>query len=217
MDIRYDRASLVSVIAATVVSVVAFPFLPEHVPTHFDADGEPDRYSSRLSAAVSMPVFMAALHVAGRVFGGWPGMHDRINEDSAARSVEDAIGMVELSMLPAHGATVARALGAPVDMDRTMQLSIGMLFLALGNRLPKLPRNGLVGIRTPWTLRDPAVWERTHRVGGYLLMAAGLVNLLSIGLRGKRAMVMSIGAIESAIGISVAYSFITYRRRLRQR
>jgi hypothetical protein len=89
------------------------------------------------------------------------------------------------------------------------------LMIALGNIMPKLPRNGLVGIRTPWTLDDPAVWERTHRLGGYLVTAAGLLTLLSLPASGKRAARLPTAAILGAVGLSAGYSFLVHRERSR--
>ena len=76
--------------------------------------------------------------------------------------------------------------------------------------MPRLPRNGLVGIRTPWTMADPAVWERTHRVGGYLVAAAGLASLASLPATNRRAARLPMIATLSAVGLSVAYSFVVY-------
>lgn len=70
-----------------------------------------------------------------------------------------------------------------------------------------------MGIRTPWTLADPAVWERTHRLGGYLCAAAGLVSLASLPLTGPRAARIPTLAILGAAGLSAAYSGVAYARR----
>jgi uncharacterized membrane protein len=54
-----------------------------------------------------------------------------------------------------------------------------MLFMILGNYMPKTRQNGVVGIRTPWSLASTDNWERTHRMAGPMMMGAGLVALLS--------------------------------------
>lgn len=100
-------------------------------------------------------------------------------------------------------------------MSRLPRGIYGVLMIAMGDVLPKLPRNGLVGIRTPWTLADPTVWERTHRLGGYLLTAAGLMSLTSLPARGRRAARLPMLATLAAVGISSAYSFVAYTRRER--
>ncbi len=54
---------------------------------------------------------------------------------------------------------------------------IGLLFIFLGNLLPKTPRNFFIGIKTPWTLANDDVWRRTHRLGGKIFMLSGLIMI----------------------------------------
>jgi len=207
-------ASRTAIVAAAVASAVAYPFLPDRVATHFDAEGRPDGYSSRTSAAVRFPVMLLGIQVLNDRLGTWPGGRDRDDRDSGVRARDEAIALAELALLPAHLAILANGLGVRVDMSRVERGVYAVLLVALGNVLPKLPRNGLVGIRTPWTLADPAVWERTHRLGGYLVTAAGLVSLATLPA-GKRAARLPMAATLSAVGLSAVYSFVAYARRPR--
>lgn len=205
--------SLAATATAALASGLTYPFLPERVATHFNAEGKPDRYGSRVSAALTLPAVMGGLALANDRLGTWPGGHDREDGDAGSQARDQAIGLVELALLPTHMALLANGAGVPVEMGRLNRAVFGMLMIGLGNIMPKLPRNGLVGIRTPWTLADPAVWERTHRVGGYLVAAAGLVELASLPLSGKRATRLPMAALFGAVGLSVAYSFVAYARR----
>jgi immunity protein, SdpI family len=53
-----------------------------------------------------------------------------------------------------------------------------VLFIFLGNYMGKLRRNFWAGIRTPWTLTSDVVWERTHRLGGWFFVLAGLSGVI---------------------------------------
>jgi uncharacterized membrane protein len=117
-----------------------------------------------------------------------------------------------VAFLSSHLAILASGVGLSVDTNRVNRGVFGLLMIGLGNVLPKLPRNGLIGIRTPWTLADPAVWERTHRLGGYLVTGAGLVSLLSLPA-GKRASRLPLAMILGAVGLSSTYSLLAYMRR----
>lgn len=207
--------SLISTATAALASGLMYPFLSEQVATHFDAEGKPDRYSSRTSAAVTLPAVMGGLALVNDRLGAWPGGRDREDGDAGAGARDQAIGMVELAILPSHLALLANGAGVPVDMGRLNRAVFGTLLIALGNVMPKLPRNGLVGIRTPWTMADPTVWERTHRAGGYFVTVAGLVGLASLPLSGKRAARLPMLAVLGAVGLSVVYSFVAYVRRER--
>ena len=57
--------------------------------------------------------------------------------------------------------------------------AIGLFFTAMGDQLGKTRPMYMVGIRTPWTLADPEVWTATHRLGGKLMVLAGLVWFVS--------------------------------------
>jgi uncharacterized membrane protein len=207
--------SLAATAAAAAASALAYPFLPDRVATHVDDDGQPDRYGSRAAAVLGLPALMLGMTLLNDRLGAWPGGTDREDGASGARARDEAIGLVEMALVAAHLGVLANGLGVPVDMSRVSRGVYGVLMIGLGNLMPRLPRNGLVGIRTPWTLADPAVWERTHRVGGYLVTAAGLASLVSVPASGKRAARLPTIATLGAVGISVAYSLVAYAKRSR--
>lgn len=215
MTIPSRTASRTAIVAAAVASAAAYPFLPDRVATRFDADGRPTKYSSRMSAAALFPAVMLGIQSLNVWLGAWPGVRDRDDSASGRQALNKAIALTELALLPAHLATLANATGLPVNMRAVNRGVLGVLLIGLGNVLPKLPRNGLVGIRTPWTLANPTVWERTHRVGGYLVTIAGVASLASLPVTDRRVERLPMLATVSAVGLSAAYSFLAYARLTR--
>ena len=67
---------------------------------------------------------------------------------------------------------------------------IGLMFIALGNALPKSRPGFFVGIRTPWTITDTDNWIATHRIGGKLMMLAGAAVLVMAMLPFPLTMIM---------------------------
>ncbi|MCI9162182.1 MAG: SdpI family protein [Lachnospiraceae bacterium] len=45
--------------------------------------------------------------------------------------------------------------------------------------LPKIQSNFYIGIKTPRTLSSDIVWRKTHRLGGKLYVACGILILFS--------------------------------------
>lgn len=79
-----------------------------------------------------------------------------------------------LAVVFAVGA-LAQALARGDDAGRVEALVVVVLLGVLGNAMPALRPNWFFGIRTPWTLRDDRVWDRTHRVAGHALVGASLL------------------------------------------
>ncbi len=64
-----------------------------------------------------------------------------------------------------------------LSIGRVVTVLIGLLFAFLGNILPTVRHNYFMGIRTPWTLADPRVWDRANRMGGRLFFLTGAVTV----------------------------------------
>jgi len=81
-----------------------------------------------------------------------------------------------LGLIAAYSLYVAR-MGEIPGMIFILVL-IGLLFIFLGNVLPKVPKNFFIGIRTPWTIASDEVWDRTHRLGGWCFVLAGILMVI---------------------------------------
>jgi uncharacterized membrane protein len=75
-------------------------------------------------------------------------------------------------------ATLLPPLGYDINVSYVVIAMIGLLFIALGFILPKLKRNFMFGIRTGWTMSSDTVWDKTHKIGGILFTALGIVTLM---------------------------------------
>lgn len=181
--------ALLLVLAAFAVSAIAYPHLPAMVPTHWGITGQPNGYGSRLRGALMLPLVMLAVWI---VFAFVPrydrGLFIRYGttdtDESTARPEYDVlIGIVLALLLAIHVFAMGSALGVVANNRQpiliAMLLSFGMI--AIGNYLPRVTRrNAFIGVRFPWTYASEDVWRRTQRVGGYSMVAAGVVGLIGV-------------------------------------
>lgn len=91
----------------------------------------------------------------------------------------------------------------------------GLLFVVIGNYLPKVKPNHTIGIRVIWTLQDEENWSATHRFSGRVWMAAGILCMLC-GPFGEStvALVVYVGIIAVAAIVSVLYSYLFYKKKV---
>jgi uncharacterized membrane protein len=190
--------------------------LPEgtQLPTHFDGAGLPDRYSDALTALLLPPGILLALSL---VFAALP-LLEPLQEklEGSAHLLRVAwIGLIAL--LVAIELTVA----APAyewPLSATLILSAaGVMLVAIGNALPKSRPGFFVGIRTPWTITNTDNWIATHRLGGKLLMLAGLVWIAVpfLPISGDVRRALTIGSVVVGALIPVVYSWWLWRRNKR--
>lgn len=200
---------LLLIVAALGFGVWALPSLPERVATHWGLEGEPNGWSSRGVLVFLLPAF-------GFVLAGVLSILPRIDPRRASYELHGgtywAIANVVLGFFALlHIAVVGFNLGWRVPMDRLLGLSVGALFVLIGNLMTRIRPNWFMGIRTPWTLSSDLVWRKTHRVGGYAFVAAGLLGILAaLFIPRWSPFVVVGGAVASAV-VSVVYSFLVWR------
>jgi uncharacterized membrane protein/pimeloyl-ACP methyl ester carboxylesterase len=182
--------------------------LPDPVPTHFDVAGNPNGYTSKPIGAFILPLILAGL---GLVLSVLPKISPRGYAMESFRRVFEIISISILGIVFIIGvAALLQALGWRPPIDRIVLPAIGALFIILGNFMGKLRRNFFVGIRTPWTLASEEVWLRTHRLGGPLFVAAGVILMFGAFLGGGPALIVPVVVIAAII--PVVYSYVIYRR-----
>ena len=96
-----------------------------------------------------------------------------------------------------------------------LYVGMGLLFVIVGNYLPKVKPNRTIGIRVVWTLQDEENWNATHRFSGKLWMASGILCMLC-GLfeESMAALVLYIVSIMAAAIISILYSYLFYKKKI---
>ncbi|WP_276813197.1 SdpI family protein [Faecalibaculum rodentium] len=82
-----------------------------------------------------------------------------------------------------------------------------LLFLIIGNILPKIGPNSVIGIRTSWALQSEEAWNYTQRRGGRLMVLASLVMLLCCFMPGWQPMALYWSALLAAVLGSVWISW----------
>jgi hypothetical protein len=78
-----------------------------------------------------------------------------------------------------HIALLGSILAWPVWFFRAITIMLGAGFIAIGNVIPRVRPNWIVGIRTKRTLADPDSWTQVHRELGMLLMLAGIATIIT--------------------------------------
>ena len=205
--------SLALAMAMVVFAVVTAARLPADamLPTHWDASGRPDAFSPALTALLMPAGLAAAVSLLFALIPKLEPLQDKL-EGSAPLLRAGWIGVILLLVvtqatigLPAYG----------IDMPvNAILLGVGALFVMLGNALPKSRPGFFVGIRTPWAITDADNWIATHRLGGKLMLLAGLAIILAgiTPLNEEMTAVVILSAVAVTAVVPFAYSWWLWQR-----
>lgn len=120
--------------------------------------------------------------------------------------------LVILIMATLHLLLLGLALAWPVDATLLALVVPGLFFLAVGSYLPTVPVNWLLGVRTPWTLRDERVWRETHRLAGWTFVLGGVILFGAAALPEIHRPAAALVGIVVAGGVPALYSYLVWRR-----
>lgn len=212
---RWSLVSVALVVAATIGSFVVYQTsydrLPEQIPIHWNIHGEPDGFVAKDNTFMVFalgPLAMALLTALGAAL---PWLSPKRFEVRAFRETADFVVMLAVALI---GFIDAVSLWGALDpaFPQGKVLIAGMfLFLGLvGNVLGRVRRNFYIGIRTPWTLADGTVWDRTHRLGAWLLTATGAVGFVAV-LLGVPPWLCFV-VLMAAVLVPAVYSLVLYKR-----
>lgn len=200
---------LLMIAAAAGFSVWAWPNLPAEVATHFDMQGDPNGWSSRLVAALLVPGIGLALLAASLVM---PRIDPRrANYELFTPTYWTVVNAVLLLLLGIHVLSLGRALGWNVNASRVASLGVGGILLVLGNLMTRVRPNWFIGVRTPWTLSSDTVWRKTHRFAGAGFMLAGVCFVGSAIVDAGWTRYGAIGATIAAGLGAVVYSYVAWK------
>lgn len=172
----YFRLALVIVM---VIAIAAFyNDLPDPLPIHWNLEGEIDEWGQKRLHAWLMPLIALVITL---FFPILPKI------DPRKRNYENFSGVWErlqtaIVLFFAYIQGVILYMILVPDQSRSMtfwmQIGIGVLFVLIGNWMGKIRSNYFVGLRTPWALEDPEVWQKSQRVAGWSFVVGGLIFVL---------------------------------------
>lgn len=208
MTAYHRYVGLVIVIIAFIGALFAMFAVDGPVPVHWNAQGEVDGYMAQPWGLLILPATMLGMFLLFQVIEFISPKGFRL--DTFPRVVGIFQNTLLFFLALVFAAQLLFTAGIEVAMDQLIMLGTGILFIVIGNFLGKTRKNFFIGVRTPWTLASDEVWIRTHRLGGWVFVACGILLLGSSFFTASPWFLLAV-ALSAAL-IPVVYSFIAYLR-----
>ena len=200
--------SCIILVAPMIFGMIVWNKLPESMPIHWGVHGEVNGWSSKPFAVFVLPLLILAIHGIC-IFAS---RKDFRNKKQSPKVMGLVLWICPLLSVMANSLTYAVALGKEINVLFVVSLTMGALFVLIGNYLPKCQQNRIVGIRIIWTLKNEANWNATHRFAGKVWVIGGLLLMASSLLPYSILPWAMIALLVVFIGLPVLYSYRFHKK-----
>lgn len=196
-----------------IVVLIALQFLPEQIPAHYDLNNQVTRWGSKYESLI-FPVITV---VFGYVMLGTAKYFSK-NEENGSNNENVCIvaGMVSLALfnamtgyfLYADFNSIENLSSIALDINQLLFGLLGVLMIILGNIMPKLRMNTVVGLRTVWSMKNEMTWKKSQRFGGISFIVGGAIIITVCFLRkGFSCFWWTMGVITILLVVDTYYTF----------
>ena len=182
--------------------------LPDQLPIHWNAAGEIDGWSSKAVGVFGLPGLILVIHWICIL-----GTHaDPKRRNQSGKLKQLLIWFCPVLSVLLSVVTLGTAMGGYFPIERILPVFVGVLFVIIGNYLPKCRQNYAIGIRLSWALDSEENWNATHRIAGLVSVIGGVLLLLSVFLPVGWIVGMFLAVLLAVILVPTVYSYCYYRK-----
>ena len=195
------------------IGIYFYPQMPEKMASHWNTQGKADDYLSKFWGLFLMPIISIGLFLMFILVPKIDPLKENIKK---FRKYFDAfIVLIIVFLFYIYLLIIFWNLGFRFDMGRFMLPALGILFYFCGTLVEKAKRNWFIGIKTPWTLSNEKVWDKTHQTGGKLFRIAGVAAFLGILFPSYTIFFVIVPIISVSLYL-IIYSYFEYQKEIRR-
>ncbi|MBO5745247.1 MAG: SdpI family protein [Clostridia bacterium] len=187
------------------MGVILWDKLPDTLPIHWNASGNVDGWSSKPFVVFALPFIMLAIHLFVLIAT----TADPKRQNHHGKMLHLVYWLVPVMSVVLTAVTYYTGMGKDIPMETIAPTITGILFIALGNYMPKCRQNYTIGVKLPWTLNSEENWNKTHRLAGWVFVFGGTV-ITVLGFFGLTWPLLAV--LPILIIVPSVYSYILYRK-----
>ncbi len=199
--------SSIVILLPILFGVISWEKLPEKIATHWGPDGSPDQYSSKLFAVLCLPLIVFAIHWLCLFFSRL----DPKNNGQNKKVIGLVFWICPVISILCSVFTYFYAFNIELNIGVICVAFMGLLFIIIGNYMPKCKQNYTIGIKIAWTLNDEANWNATHRFAGKLWVIGGII-ILPAAFLPIAVLPWVLVIILPLVAVPIVYSGIYYKK-----
>lgn len=203
--------SSLAILCPIIFGLIFWNELPELIAIHYGFSGEADGFGHKAFAVFGMPFIILAIHWLCMIITSF----DQKNQNQHPKAFGIIFWIMPLTSFFISAMMYSVIFGAEFNFYSLIFLFIGVLFIIIGNYLPKVKQNSTLGIKIKWTLINEENWNVTHRLGGKLWFFGGIIILFLTFLPVETGFIALAPIIFIMVLIPTIYSYVYYKNQLK--
>lgn len=208
---RRSEVTIIGIILLSfVIGTYFYTQMPEIITSHWDVQGQPNGYMPKIWGLFLMPLISIVLFLFFILIPKIDPL--KANIKKFRKYYDRFVVLIIAFLFYLQLLTIFWNIGIGFDIIQFLAPGFGIVFYYCGVLLENTKRNWFIGIKTPWTLSNEKVWEKTNKLGGKLFKISGLVAVFGI-LFESYALFLILFPMILVLFYTVVYSYVEYRKR----
>ena len=196
------------VLCPMLIGILLWNRLPDEMAVRFGSNNEVLSYSPKGFVIFGIPIMLFVCHF----FCMLPMIIDPKDTKISRKMVLLLIWITPVISLPTCGGLLLYSLGIAIDLTLLVELVLGIVFLMIGNYLPKCRPTETIVVKTLGALESEDVRYRIQCIVGWSYVLLGICILVNCFLQSKT---LFISVIVLSILIPLVCSIVDVRNYLK--
>ena len=200
------------ILVSFLIGAYLYPYMPEKMASHWDANGSVDGYMPKLWGLFLLPVISAILFLVYMLI---PKIDPFKGNIETFRGHFDVfILLLFVFLFYVHMLTMLWNLSYRFNFIQLLAPAFGLLIYYAGIMMENAKQNWFIGVRTPWTLSSEVVWDKTNKLAGKLFKVAGVLAAMGL-IFPKYAIFLILVPVILAAVYPIIYSYQKYQQEIK--
>lgn len=200
------------ILVSFLIGAYLYPYMPEKMASHWDANGSVDGYMPKLWGLFLLPVISAILFLTFMLI---PKIDPHKGNIEKFRGHFDVfILLLFVFLFYVHMLTMLWNLSYRFNIIQLLAPAFGLLIYYAGIMMENAKQNWFIGVRTPWTLSSEVVWDKTNKLAGKLFKVAGVLAAMGVIFPKYAIFLIMVPVILAAV-YPIIYSYQKYQQEIK--
>lgn len=199
------------ILCPIIVGLIFWEDLPELIAIHYGFSGEADGFGHKAFAVFGIPFTLLAIHWLCMIVTSL----DRKSQEQNPKVFGMIFWIMPLTSFFVSALMYSVIFGAEFNLSYLVFVFIAILFIFIGNYMPKCKQNSTIGIKIKWTLINEENWNATHRLGGKIWFIGGIIILFLSLLPVEIGFIALVPVIFLMVLVPTIYSYVYYKKQFK--